>query len=333
VDRVIHNRGQVASESREKIQKIIEELNYTPNILARTLASKKSLLFVILIPTHKKGTGEYWDGPLEGIQKAWQEIADFNVILKTLYFDQFNVESYREKISEMLSMNPDGVIVTPVFNMETQKLTDNLDKNNIPYVFMDSTVDGLNNLAFFGQNSFQSGFLAAKLLENGLAENSKIATLKPAGSAMNQVNVREEGFYAYFKQKAINKKYTFCSGEYDSADEKKREKQISDFLNKNQPTAAIVFNSRVFEIARIIEKLNLQNIKLIGYDLIKENESFLRKGIVSFLIAQRPEVQGYLSVMSIFNYLSYKKEISKDNFMPIDILTKENLDYYINFTK
>lgn len=335
VDRVIHNRGQVATESREKIQKIIDELNYKPNLLARSLAIKRTYLFVTLLPECKKDTGEYWEAPLSGIKKAWQEISDYNILIKNLVFDQFSSESFREKINEVISINPDAVMLSPVFKDETLKLTSFLNQSNIPYIFIDSTVDGEKNLAYFGQNSFQSGYLAAKLLESGLNAGSKIAIIKPSGTAvLNQVKVRENGFKAYFEQKGLLNQYTFCSISYHTMNEERREEQLVKFFNTNQPvSAAVVFNSRVFEIARIIEKYRLSNIKLIGYDLLKENENFLRKGVLSFLIAQRPEEQGYLGIMSFFNYLFLKKEIVKDNYMPIDILTNENLDYYINFKK
>ena len=42
VDRVINNRGGVSKKTKEKIELIIKELNYQPNILARRLASPKN---------------------------------------------------------------------------------------------------------------------------------------------------------------------------------------------------------------------------------------------------------------------------------------------------
>lgn len=41
VDRVLNNRVGVSEKTKAKILKIIEELNYQPNIFARRLASKK----------------------------------------------------------------------------------------------------------------------------------------------------------------------------------------------------------------------------------------------------------------------------------------------------
>ena len=43
VDRVIHNRGRVSEETREKINKIISENDYTPDPIARFLKKKFSI--------------------------------------------------------------------------------------------------------------------------------------------------------------------------------------------------------------------------------------------------------------------------------------------------
>ena len=32
VDRVLHNRGEVSAKSREKVEKVLKEINYQPNI-------------------------------------------------------------------------------------------------------------------------------------------------------------------------------------------------------------------------------------------------------------------------------------------------------------
>jgi LacI family transcriptional regulator len=54
----------------------------------------------------------------------------------------------------------------------------------------------------------------------------------------------------------------------------------------------------------------------------------LKKGTVDFLICQRPEEQGYFAIQSLFEHLVLKKEVTTENFTAIDIVTKENIDYY-----
>ena len=59
VDRVIHNRGRVSEENRKKVQAILEMVHYQPNLMARSLASKKQYHFVAIIPSFTQG--EYWE--------------------------------------------------------------------------------------------------------------------------------------------------------------------------------------------------------------------------------------------------------------------------------
>ena len=74
----------------------------------------------------------------------------------------------------------------------------------------------------------------------------------------------------------------------------------------------------------------MQAVKLVGYDLIGRNTQLLSEGVITALIAQRPERQGYDGVKSLCNHLLFKQNSEKVNLMPIDILLKENLEYYLN---
>ena len=89
-------------------------------------------------------------------------------------------------------------------------------------------------------------------------------------------------------------------------------------------------NSRIHKVAQYISKIGGKKIFLIGYDLTAENLSCLRKGLIDFLICQKPEEQGYNSTMAMFNYLLNRKTIVKINYSPIDIIVKENVEFYLN---
>ena len=49
VDRVLHNRGHVAEQTRQKIQSVIDESNYKPNHFAQQLKKGDSFKIGILI--------------------------------------------------------------------------------------------------------------------------------------------------------------------------------------------------------------------------------------------------------------------------------------------
>ena len=77
VDRVIHNRGRVSEENEKKVRAILEKANYQPNLMARSLASKKQYHFLAITLSFKPG--EYWEAISEGIDKAASETELYNV--------------------------------------------------------------------------------------------------------------------------------------------------------------------------------------------------------------------------------------------------------------
>ena len=50
VSRVLSGKGQVAPETTERVKKIIAELDYHPNLIARSLSSKQTMIIGVIIP-------------------------------------------------------------------------------------------------------------------------------------------------------------------------------------------------------------------------------------------------------------------------------------------
>ena len=48
VDRVLHNRGDVSVSSREKVQKVLDEIDYHPNILPSGWRLKSAIILSAL---------------------------------------------------------------------------------------------------------------------------------------------------------------------------------------------------------------------------------------------------------------------------------------------
>src|SRR5215217_3441533 len=78
VDRVIHNRTGVSEKTKQKINDIIKELDYQPNILASRLASRKIITLAVLIPRVSDET-DFWEAPLRGIDRAESEIKKYGI--------------------------------------------------------------------------------------------------------------------------------------------------------------------------------------------------------------------------------------------------------------
>ena len=51
VSRVLNNRGYISEQTRQKVKAAMEELNYQPNEIARSLTRKRSMMLGMIIPT------------------------------------------------------------------------------------------------------------------------------------------------------------------------------------------------------------------------------------------------------------------------------------------
>jgi len=334
VDRVIHNRGEVNAETKSKVLKILEELDYRPNLLASSLASKKKHTFAVLLP-EVPYEDAYWDKPLKGVREAATDLQQYGIIIKLHQFSQNDPTSFVGKAKLILESKPEGVVLAPFFLRESNDFVEKLNSKKIPVVLIDSNIGGCNKLTFIGQNSFQSGMLAAKLFDYSLPKDATILIIH-FGKGLDNINhpkQREKGFYNYFDTKAEESSEKLYTLEIDTArDDLDFFGLIDQEIKKLGGVNGIfVTNSQVYRIAEYLISRNIQHIRLIGHDLVRKNAEFLRTGVVDFLICQRPIEQGLQAIHALFDHLILKKKVLDDNYTPIDIVTKENLDYYKEF--
>ena len=160
VDRVLHNRGEVSAKSREKVEKVLKEINYQPNIYASALALKKRYTFVTLLP--ESNEGEYWSDIKKGVDQAAHEFLDLNISVEQIFFNQYDSTSFEKAIETVLKLTPDAVLLAPIFKEQSISLAKQLEIQEIPYVLIDSDMEEIHSLAYFGMDSLQSGYLAAK---------------------------------------------------------------------------------------------------------------------------------------------------------------------------
>lgn len=330
VDRVLHNRGEVSERTKKKILKILSELDYKPNIFASKLASKKSAVFATLLPQPPSKEG-YWNKPFIGIQKRIAELNQFGILIEPFTFSQTDIIEFVKEAEKIIDLKPDGVVLAPFFKKESLEFIEKLKKHNIPFVFIDSEIKDAGQISYIGQDSYQSGLVSGKLLDLILSEgNILIIHFAKEMDNQNHLVERELGFYDWFKKNNSNRHQLITTEVSNTYDEVWME-NVKNIIDTNNIKGIFVTNSRVFYAGRLIEKYNIKDIKVIGHDLVKWNIEFLKKDIVQFLICQRPEEQGYNAINKLFRFVVEKNNISEQNYTSIDIITKENIDYYKEF--
>ncbi len=329
VDRVIHNRDGVSEKTADRIKVILKEHNFKVNRIAQSLAMKKKYTIAVLLP-HYDEEDSFWKAPLEGIEKAKEEVRSFGVVVETFSFDQKNPNSYIKSFEQLLKTKPQGVVLVPTFKQETRRLTNILLQENIPFVFLNIALSGYGNLSFIGQDSFKSGYLSGKLMQLCLNEGDDILTIHSRSnlSNFNNISQRTKGFDCYFKENGLKNTNHYIEIE-DFWDTKKVKVSIEMAL-KSIPKIRGIFvpNSRSYIIADHINDYRDKVPFLIGFDLTEHNAQALVDDRITFLISQKPFQQGYRAINSLSKFLLYSTPPATEILSSIEIVTKENIPDY-----
>lgn len=325
VDRVLHNRGEVSDLTREKVLKIIKEGNYEPNMFARNLVLNRQYTIVSILPTFS--TGDYWASQDKGIQQAHQELSVFGFNNKIKYFNESDPESFEKEAQEAIEEHPDGILLAPILFQKAKDLAEKCKEKDIPVVIIDSNIPSVKKLSFIGQNAFKSGQLAAKLLEYGKGNDDYyVVTISKSTENNNILKQRKEGFLNYFDSHGIKaniQSWDLYSEKTDFL------AQLNNLIADFKPGDKIFIpNSRVYLVATILrEHYKSLSVLLLGYDLIPKNVKHLKEGTIQFLINQKPEEQGYQAMQLLYKSLVLKQDVHKEVFMPLEIITRENIEY------
>lgn len=328
VDRVIHNRGEVSEATREKIRLLLEEYDYKPDILASSLALKKPIRLAVLMPG-VVNEHSFWTLPQSGVKKAMEELAHYNLSVDTFYFNQFDRFDFERCVKDFPFQDLQGVLFAPVFQEESLSFLRSCEAWRLPVILFNSLLDVSSIRGFVGQDAFQSGYVAARLIHYGMEEGKNLAIVNMSVRTDHYAHIidREKGFRAYFQEHphGVNRMLTL---DLHGADDQSLKQELIQSFTKYKPGGLFVTNSRVHKVAEILAGMARQKTRLVGYDLLPESIPFLKDGTIDFLISQKPEEQAFRGLTSLFYLLAFQRVPDARQMLPIDIITRENLMYY-----
>ncbi|WP_294081192.1 substrate-binding domain-containing protein [Proteiniphilum sp. UBA5384] len=331
VDRILHNRGNVSEAARIAVEGVLEKVNYKPNIHISGLSLKRK--YKIIITTPHVMEGEYWESIHAGIRHALEEFENIKIQCLVYTYNQYDIYSCRDVYDQVAQLNADAIIIGATFKEETLGLTNQLEKKEIPYVFVDSPLDHTMPLAFFTSDHYICGYLVAKLITSIIPSGRDIGMLQAVRIGDQSANtsiLRKQGFNDYLKDKNIANnihKIPFTVMDPENVDQ-----QLAAFFQSQQNIGGVVvLNSRGGVISDYFARNKINGIRLVCMDLTASNIRGLKDGYIDFLIGQEPEHQGFMAMKTLIEYLVYRKPVKTDNYTQLDILTKETVDYYNQF--
>jgi LacI family transcriptional regulator len=192
---------------------------------------------------------------------------------------------------------------------------------DIPVVMIDSNLKEVDSFAYIGQDAFQSGYLAGRLVcyNSALENNVLIIKITREIESTSVYLQRIKGFYSFFKDHEGSANFKFSEITLKDSGQKQLNVKMFEGIN-----TIFIPNSRSYIVAEFLKKNNLNHIALVGYDLLQENVKYLKDGVIDFLINQKPEQQGYLGVEYLYKKIILKENVENTYYMPLEIIIKEN---------
>ena len=329
VDRILHNRGNVSEASRAAVEKVLMKTGYRYNIHTSAISLKKAYKIVIAIPTAIPG--EYWGMIQKGIEHALEEYSDIKLDCEFSYYNQFDIYSCRSSFASIADRNPNAVIIGATFASETMVLCNKLDENGIPYVFVDAVICDTHPSATYSSDQDACGRIVGRLLNLFTPKDTELAVFgsrRIGNERANNSMKRMSGLKGYFEELAPYR--VIKESKISVLDPEESRKNILGFLERNPLVKGIaVLNSRGYILADILAAQGIRDVKIITFDMTRNNVRCIENGSISAIICQRPKLQGFFAVKALIRVLLYNiEEKNMHHLMPADIIIKENLPIY-----
>ena len=131
VSRVINNSGYVSQEKRDRVEAAVAELDYVPNILARSFRSKQTRTIALILTDI---TNPFWTEVAHGVEDAARE-HKFNVILCNTDESESRQVEY---VSVLIQKQVDGILLVPA--RSRPEATEAIQKQGTAVVVLDRQV-------------------------------------------------------------------------------------------------------------------------------------------------------------------------------------------------
>ena len=325
VDRVLHKRGKVSKKAFEQVDKVLKEIDYKPNPIARSLRTNKIYNIYVILPD--PCIDPYWLPAAEGINMALNRYSSFGIVINKYLYNPNDITTFLLQSEKAIKSSPDVLLMAPIFQSEAHEVLKKCFDNKIKVVVFNNHVNTLSEQIFIGQDLRQSGRVAASLMEKISKKKDSVAIIHI--NKEPHMQLKEDGFVEYFKEK---KEAQTCviSKNLNSTENACFVEEVRLFSEMNpQVSNWFVTNSKAHLLVEALEILKQKDYNIIGYDLLPENISCLKEGKIAFLIHQKPKRQAFLGVSYLAEHFLFGKSIPSKEFLPIDVITTENLLYYI----
>lgn len=314
VSRAINGSAPISEEIKKKIYKVMHELNYHPNSLARNLANGSSLTIGLVIDADDETSfsNSFFDRCVFAIERVAQNNG-YNLLITN---DIGNKDS---PVCDLVyGQKTDGLII-PSTRINPM-LLEVLKTANIPWIMLGEAADITGDIEWVDMDNYEGSKIAVRhLSERGYKKIAYVADAAQATFTIRRIagyqdSLRENGLFASENQ------ILTCENNYEMLENMVKQNtvagEIDAYLCSNNILAYHVLRALNREKRKIPEDVGI--VTFDNYPLAEYMTPPLTTvDVDTYILGER-------TAKLLFQKIREKKQISKTNLIPTRLILRES---------
>lgn len=289
VDRVLNNRPNVSKETRDKVNLIIQELNYIPNKDARALSVQRKCFKIAYIYSATESNA-YFNDIIRGIKSRIREYDTQNITFSAKMIPYNEYEIFCEVLDKYINNGYQGFILSPVNCKDVGAKINSVIRQGISIVTCNTDNTYSDRLAYVGSNYYQSGVIASGLiaLHN---KNARVGVVHDGNPWLVKTE-RLNGFLDSIAR-SYSDIHVIDTIETHEDNYEAFHQVISMFQRNADIDTLFVSSSTVEGVCKALQYLKIeQQVKVFTFDLFPQIQEYLEEGRIQATIDQESFWQG-----------------------------------------
>lgn len=329
VDRVLNNTGYASPEKIKAVVNAVEELGYVPNRAASVLSKQQTINIGVVYPNEEV---YFWAQINKGIQLAEKHYGPYGLSITREYFKTYNPDDQLAFLERFLKSNTlHGLAFIPLHPTVFNPIIDRLHQDGVPVVTFDSDAPASKRICFVGEDAIKGGKLAGRLVALLLGGKGRVAVLRGQPNFLC-IQQRVLGFTEKMSTEFPEIEIVNFYDMYEKINDINYQDSvlaILDDIEKTDPPVDCVFvtNALVNFVGKAMcRRERLKNVKLVGFDYTEETGKLILDDVISAVVAEDLEEEGYMAIKILCNYLMENRlPASKYHVTDFSIKIKETI--------
>ncbi|MGG3449812.1 LacI family DNA-binding transcriptional regulator [Domibacillus aminovorans] len=152
VSRVLSDHPKITQETKEKVRKVMEELGYHPNLLARNLVRQSSQTVGIIMKESSEHSlfDPFFPAVLKGMSDLLHD-REYSILMTT---GETNEEIYQDVVKMVQGKNVDGLIM--LYSRDEDPILEHLLKRKFPFVMIGKPATHIDEIMYVDNDNVKA---------------------------------------------------------------------------------------------------------------------------------------------------------------------------------